>query len=98
MNIFLGYFSQGIKYSYFFGENSYFLATLSLNLVSIGLLAHLVYQPKSLTHASCGVVILCRWHQHWHLCTPPHGTGLDIEASYLVHTCTYVPHMFTSNI
>ena len=44
---------------------------------------------------SC-VIILHRcqhqcWHQHWHLCTPPPGTGLDIETSYLVHTCKYAP-------
>ena len=39
-------------------------------------------------------------HQHWchHLCTPPPGTWLDIEASYLVYLCTYVPHICTSNI
>ena len=28
---------------------------------------------------------------HWHLCTPPPGTGLDIETSYLVHI--YPPYM-----
>ena len=26
------------------------------------------------------------------------GTWLDIETSYLVHICTYVPHICTSNI
>ena len=26
------------------------------------------------------------------------GTGLDIESSYLVHICTYVSHMYISNI
>ena len=26
-----------------------------------------------------------------HLCTPLPGTGLDIETSYLVYICTYVP-------
>ena len=35
-------------------------------------------------------VILC-WCQHCRLCTPPPGTWLDIETSYLVHMCTYVP-------
>ena len=28
----------------------------------------------------------------------PLGTGLDIETSYLVHICTYAPHICTSNI
>ena len=52
-------------------------------------LAHLVYQPKSLTQ-SC-IVSHHRWCRcrHWHhLCTPPPGTGLDIETSYLVFICT----------
>ena len=45
-------------------------------------------------------IVLRRWCQHWHqhLCTPPPGTGLDIETSYLVHICTYIPHICTSNI
>ena len=40
------------------------------------------------------------WCQCWHhhLCTPLPGTGLDIETSYLENICTYVPHVFTSNI
>ena len=44
-------------------------------------------------------IVLC-WHQHHHcrLCTPPPGTWLDIETSDLVHICTYVPHICTSNI
>ena len=44
-------------------------------------------------------IVLCqhqRWH--WHLCPPPPGTWLDIETSYLVHICTHVPHICTSNI
>ena len=57
-------------------------------------LAHLVYQPKNLVQL-CFVCRRWRWHhhQHWHhrLCTPPPATGLDIEASYLVYRCTYVP-------
>ena len=40
---------------------------------------------------SC-VVVLC-WHRHWHLCTPPPGTGLDIETSYLVHICPPFMHI-----
>ena len=32
-----------------------------------------------------------RWRRL--LCTPPPGTGLDIETLYLVHVCTYVPHI-----
>ena len=60
--------------------------------VSMCFLAHLVYQPKSLIQS-------CFVHRHWcHLCTPPPGTGLDIETSYLVYICTYIPHMCTSNI
>ena len=42
-----------------------------------------------------------RWHwcwQHWCLCTPPPGTGLDKETSYLVYMCTYIPHICTLNI
>ena len=43
-----------------------------------------------------GIVILC---QHWHhLCTPTPGTGLYIEISYLVHICTSIPQIWTSNI
>ena len=67
------------------------------------LLAYLVYQPKSLIQ-SCFVRrcwhCWCRCHHHHHLCTPPPGTGLNIETSYLVHIiiCTYVPHICTSNI
>ena len=38
------------------------------------------------------------WHWHRHLCTPPSGTGLDIETSYLVHICTYIPHICSLNI
>ena len=63
-------------------------------------LAHLVYQPKSLMQ-SCFVV----HHPHWHcptlalssVHTSP-GTWLDIETSYLVYICTYVPHMCISDI
>ena len=65
---------------------------------TIEVLAHLAYQPKSLVQ-SC--FIRCRhWHQHWHhhLCTPPLGTGLDIETAYLVYISTYVPHKCTWNI
>ena len=36
-------------------------------------------------------VILHHWHQCHRLCIPPPGTGLDIETSYLVYICTYVP-------
>ena len=43
-----------------------------------------------------GVVL--HQHHHCHLCTPPPGPWLDIETSYLVHICTYVPHICTSNI
>ena len=52
-------------------------------------------------HALSIVVIGIILHWHWHrrhLCTPPPGTWLDIETSYLVHICTYVPHICTSNI
>ena len=42
----------------------------------------------------------CWRHHHrcWHLCTPLLATGLDIQTSYLVHICTYAPHICTSNI
>ena len=30
-------------------------------------------------------------HSHFHLCTPPFGTRLDIETSYLVYICMYAP-------
>ena len=30
-------------------------------------------------------------NHHHHPCTPPPGTGLDIEISYLVYICTYSP-------
>ena len=50
----------------------------------------------------CIIVLHRHWCQcwcwHWHLCTPPPGTGLDVETSYLVHICAYVPHICTSNI
>ena len=67
-------------------------------------LAHLVYQPKSLIQ-SCfvfcyciGIGVVLHWHWCWCLCTPSPGTGLYIETSYLVHICTWVPHVCTSNI
>ena len=59
-------------------------------------LAHLVYQPKNLIQL-CFVCRWCCWHWH-HLCTPPPGTWLDIKTLYLVHICTHVPHICTSNI
>ena len=42
------------------------------------------------------IMLVRRWHWHWHcchLCTPPPGTGLDIETSYLVYICTFVPNI-----
>ena len=33
----------------------------------------------------------CRHWHHWCLCTPLTATGLNIETSYSVHLCTYVP-------
>ena len=67
-------------------------------MYSAHFLAHLVYQPKSLIQP-CFVCHWRHWHHHRHrLCTPPPGTGLDIETSHLVHTCTYVCHICTSNI
>ena len=58
------------------------------------LLAHLVYQPKSLIQ-SCFVrcaswvlalaLVLSVHTSPWH--------RVDIETSYLVHKCTYVPYM-----
>ena len=32
------------------------------------------------------------------ICTPPPGTGLDVETSYFVNICTYMPHICMSNI
>ena len=60
-------------------------------------LAHLVYQPKSLTQSR---FVSGRWHWRWHcgLCTPPLATGLDIETSYLVYMCTCVPDTCAANI
>ena len=64
-----------------------------------GFLAHLVYQPKSLIqscfvrHCHCisiSIVII--------ICAHTPDTWLDIETSYLVHICTYVSHICTSNI
>ena len=45
-----------------------------------------------------GIILHQCWCQHHCLCTPPPGTWLDIETSYLVYICTYVPHICTSNI
>ena len=45
-----------------------------------------------------GIGVILHQHQCWHLCTPPPGTGLYIETSYLVYLCTCVPHICTSNI
>ena len=44
---------------------------------------------------SCVIIIGVILHRRWccHLGTPPPGTLLDIETSYLVHICTYVPHI-----
>ena len=60
-----------------------------------------INQRASYNHALC-VGILCQcWCQHWHwycLCIPLLATGLNIKTSYLVHICTYVPHICTSNI
>ena len=58
------------------------------------------------TKRPCTIMLFhrCWWwhhHQHWchhRLCTPPPATGLDIEISYLVDICKYVPHVCTSNI
>ena len=38
-----------------------------------------------------GIIMCWHWHRHRHLCTPPPGTWLDIETSYLIHICA--PHM-----
>ena len=45
-----------------------------------------------------GVILHRHQHQHHLLCTPPPGTWLDIEASYLVPICTYIPHICSPNI
>ena len=37
------------------------------------------------------------WHRH-HLYTPLVATDLNIQILYLVHMCTYVPDICTSNI
>ena len=68
-------------------------------VLCMGFLDHLVYQPKSLFNCALsviigigviiiGIIIIC---------APP-STGLDIETSYLVHICTYVPYKCTENI
>ena len=43
-----------------------------------------------------GIVLHQRWHHH-HLCTPPPGTWLDIEASYLVYLCTCAQQIFNDS-
>ena len=56
-------------------------------------LAHLVYQPKSLLQS-------CIVHRHWHrhLCTPPCATELDIETLYLVsYTLPIYAHQIFRN-
>ena len=56
-------------------------------------MGYLVYQPKGLIQL-CFVCLRHRWHQHWcHLCTPSPATGLDIEASYLVHIRPSLTHI-----
>ena len=48
---------------------------------------------------SCVIILHHCWHWCWHhLYTPTLATGLDMEASYLVHFCTYVHHICKSNI
>ena len=51
------------------------------------------------TETETGILHSC-WHRclHRHLCTPLLATGLNIQTSYLVHICTYAPHVCTSNI
>ena len=65
-----------------------------INLI-IGSFGLSTKEPYTVMNCPSCVVIL---HHHWHLGTPPPGTGLDIETSYLVHICTYVPNISTSNI
>ena len=76
-----------------------------VGVVRIRFLAHLVYQPKSLLQSCIVRHRCCNWHWcHWrcHLCTPPPGTRLDVETSYLVYIIIYAPppppHVCTSNI
>ena len=43
-------------------------------------------------------IVFRRWHWRRHQCTPPLGTGLNIETSQLAYICTNIPHTCTSNI
>ena len=54
-------------------------------------------EPYTIMLRPTCAIILHRWHQN-HMCSPPSGIVLDIETSYWVHMCTYIPHICTSNI
>ena len=71
-------------------KGSYFL-TLQFSIFLSFWLIWFISQ-RAFFHA---LTIMC--HHHW-LCTPPPGTGLDIETSYLVYICTCVPHICPLNI
>ena len=86
----------------FLGTNSfYYILNLSFKttlsyMTGDHFLAHLVYQPMSLNKHALSVIV---WVSVGVIiCAPPLATGLDIEAFYMVHICTYVPHICTSNI
>ena len=70
------------------------LAALLAMLFSLGFLAHLVYQPKSLIESCFSHRALALVSVH----TSP-GTGLDIETSYFgphVHIC--LPYMHIKHL
>ena len=58
------------------------------HLLTIFWLIWFINQRALYNHALSVAIVL---HRHRHLCTPPPGTWLDIETSYLVHICTCVP-------
>ena len=63
---------------------------------TISILAHLVYQARSLKYYHALSVIRCRWH---HLCTPLLATGLDIEifCGYAFTPLVYALHIFSDS-
>ena len=94
-SVFCAFFQSGF---FFFYWKSVFSAFFHQN-VFFGSFGLSTKEPYTIMNCpSC--VILHHWHRHWCrcLCTPPPGTGLDIETSYLIHVCTCVPHICTSNI
>ena len=97
VHIAIRYFCNIFLISKFYSQ----FALILQNVLIFGSFGLSTKEPYTIMNCPSCIILHCWcWHQCWCqcLCTPPLGTGLDTEMSYLVHIWTYVPHICTSNI